>query len=867
MKVLRFREERVRGAVAVAFAHVALVLIVQIEVWLGLTGARPPLLGTLLGQPGTLLVGVALGALWLVWPGAASPFARAGYLALFTATSFYLALDPIAYRFFGDHLRPSLYEGSLATAGGLSASVGAAVDRVVIANLFGALVLSAWLFRRLARVDRPAHLRGILIALVGGTSLAAAVGALAPRDETLGRDPFVTLLRDLAGRDRAPAIASATETRLWDLRFGSFRESAADAAALRASFAGLRTLPPSPNVLFVVLESVGARAVSRMLDTPDGPRLAPTLAALAQRGTLFDTVYDVFPSTLRTHVPLATGGPTVTWGSILDQTARPYRGPTMVGAFHAAGYRTGLFSAGRLDVENLGRFYQGLGYDRLFDFATAPPDFVRAARVSSYGGDEDAVRGLATSWLDEGRGPFWMQFLTISSHHPYEIPAGAPAAVPGDTPREKYESAIAYTDAVLGRLLDDLRARGALERTLVVVTGDHGEAFGDLHPGNVVHKRALYDENVRTFLLVSAPGLAVPPARSHRIGSVGDALPTVLAAAGLPPANVPGQSLFGDAYTPRIAYFHKNAHPPAWGLRDGEWKFVERMIGDPSPELYDLGQDPDELKNVAAAHPDRIALYSRLCASWTMTTEAEFARRLGGPPSVDEDAGVSAADLRAPGLKLAAVGAERDDGTFAPAAVIHPLEKIVLYTRWISYGSERPLRFEWIAPGGRRFVGQAALGDEIIRLVAPLQDPLPHEPGTWNVAVYEGAGTAPLATRAFRVSSEATPSVPPADRLPALTGVGLHGVVIPDAGGARPVRVGDRVVVETHGARRMHPYRVFCGFRAASGAESWLPDVYFGASGAWTGCATSATERGTLRVRVMSFERDVELGAAEITVE
>ncbi len=866
------RASRASGALLVLALHVAFVCLIQLEAWWGLAGTRPPLAATMLGQPGTLLVGGALGALFLVWPRGV--VARAAYVAIITVTNLYLAIDPIAYRFFGDHLRPSLYEGSISTAGGISASVMAGVDRWVILNLALAAVAAAALYHRLGRAESPAPGRRTWAATLLMLAVAGAVGAFAPRDASLGRDPFVTLARDLVGLDRAAPNAVATETRIFDLRFGRYREDAAETARLRASFSALRAIPRPPNVLFVILESVGARAVSRLLDGPDGARLAPTLKSLAEHGALFDTVYDVFPSTLRTHVPLATGGPTVTWGSILDQTARPYRGPTMVGAFRRAGYRTALFSAGRLDVENLGRFYEGLGYDRLFDFATAPADFARASRVSSYGGDEDAVRGLATAWLDEGQAPFWMQFLTISSHHPYDTPASFVHPVPGDEPRAKYESAIAYTDLVLGRLVDDLRKRGVLDRTLIVVTGDHGEAFGDLHPGNVVHKRALYDENVRTFLLVSAPGAAVPPSRSHRIGTVGDVMPTILAAAGLPPEDVLGQDLFADAYAPRIVYFHKNAHPAAWGLRDGAWKFIARIAGEKSPELYDLESDPDELRNVASAHPDRVELYDRLCASWTMATEAELVRRLGGAPTLEEDAGVKVADLRAPGLKLAAVGAERDDGTFVPRDAVHPLEKIVLWTRWVPFDKERPLRFEWIAPSGRRFVGQASLGDEVIRLVAPLQDPLPHEPGTWNVAVYDAAGSAPLATRSFRVTGEAAPTTPVAERIPALTRLEVGpapaaddaGVRSSDAG-RRALHAGERLVVTTRGARRMHPYRVWCGFRAQSGAESWVPDVYFGANGAWAGCATTASERGTLHVRVMTFERDAELGAADAVIE
>ena len=106
-------------------------------------------------------------------------------------------------------------------------------------------------------------------------------------------------------------------------------------------------------------------------------------------------------------------------------------------------------------------------------------------------------------------------------------------------------------------------------------------------------------------------------------------MPTLLAAAGLAAADVPGRSLCDEWFTPQPVFFHKNIVPEQWGLRDGPWKFIGG-IRNRVPELYDLARDPDEQVNLAGQHRDRVQRYDALCQRLFIRHDDEFTAQLQG---------------------------------------------------------------------------------------------------------------------------------------------------------------------------------------------------------------------------------------------
>jgi len=177
-------------------------------------------------------------------------------------------------------------------------------------------------------------------------------------------------------------------------------------------------------------------------------------------------------------------------------------------------------------------------------------------------------------------------------------------------------------DQALEELIGKLRETGLLERSVLVITSDHGEEF--LDHGRFGHGRALYEEMLRVLLLVRAPSLARPGLRVARIVRVLDIMPTALELLGVPaPANLEGKSLVpwlkdpnaeGDREAFASMQHMFEAGRTARSLRQGKLKLILSTNPD-SVELYDLEQDPGETRNLAPAAPDLVrALFARVTA-------------------------------------------------------------------------------------------------------------------------------------------------------------------------------------------------------------------------------------------------------------
>jgi arylsulfatase A-like enzyme len=159
-----------------------------------------------------------------------------------------------------------------------------------------------------------------------------------------------------------------------------------------------------------------------------------------------------------------------------------------------------------------------------------------------------------------------------------------------------------------------LRQRGLLEKTLLVIFGDHGEAFGQ-HPGNYGHTLFIHDENVRVPLIMAAPGLFKEPIRVTRVASLIDVAPTILDLLGISrPVEYQGHSLLDDRS--QMALFATDYSLGFLGLRDGRWKLIHELESGQS-RLFDLSADPDERYDLTDLYPQRVALYRDHLLNWS----------------------------------------------------------------------------------------------------------------------------------------------------------------------------------------------------------------------------------------------------------
>jgi len=165
----------------------------------------------------------------------------------------------------------------------------------------------------------------------------------------------------------------------------------------------------------------------------------------------------------------------------------------------------------------------------------------------------------------------------------------------------------------LEELFEGLRARRLFEKTLFVIFGDHGEAFGQ-HAGNYGHTLYIYEENIRVPYWIVAPRLIRGPIRVRRTASLIDTTPTILDLLGLPaPQDYQGGSLLEPRR--QMALFYTDYSLALAGLRDGCWKFIEEL-GSGQSRLFDLVHDEDETRNLANQYPERVEAYRKQLQSW-----------------------------------------------------------------------------------------------------------------------------------------------------------------------------------------------------------------------------------------------------------
>ncbi len=365
--------------------------------------------------------------------------------------------------------------------------------------------------------------------------------------------------------------------------------------------------PKIENVLIVTLDTTRADRLGAY-----GFTLArtPNIDRLAREGTRFDDAISAAPITLPSHSTIFTGLLPPAHG-VRDNGSYALGdgATTLAERFKAAGYETQAFVSA-LVLNRRYNLSQGFdGYDDDLWAEDEPPLFMIRSR-SAPKTAERAVRWLE-AWhrqreRKEKDKPFFMWVHFFDPHQPNNPPMAERVKSP--TP---YDAEIAVADQGVGMLLAELEKIGALDRTLVVLTADHGESLGE--HGEKTHAVFIYDATVRVPLILRAPG-AVPagkvytaPVRSE------DVAPTVLAALALPGGKeMQGIDLLpamrGEVKPPELAQYSESltsevgfGMAPLYGIRKGGWKYIRA----PRPEVYDLTRDPKELANLMSTQARR----------------------------------------------------------------------------------------------------------------------------------------------------------------------------------------------------------------------------------------------------------------------
>ena len=539
---------------------------------------------------------------------------------------------------------------------------------IAAASLFGVPVGLAWLAGRLRRSGDDAWRWALTVSLtlalfdvlllvprVHPAALivvAAGVAVQAVRFASRSAARTRTSLRWLVGGLGAASVIAGvgvTITRLIHDRRSLGGASTADAGV--------------PNVLLLVLDTARASDLS----VYGFPRsTSPNLAAFAADGVRFERAVATAPWTLPSHATIFTGlyphELSTGWNTPLDDVP-----PTLAERFAERGYLTAGFVANFRYTSH--EYGLSRGFQIYRDYALTPSQFVGSTMVGRRvigmsnaafhryvlpgrkGGDRVVEEFLA---FDTSRGsrPYFAFLNLFDPHEPYAPPAPYDrmflTSEPGtrsikvgaqlDTAvvrqlHDAYDGSLASADAALGRLFAELRARGQLDRTIIIVTSDHGEEFGahgHLSHGSGLHMQALHVPLIIRWPAGGVPGGVVVPTPV----SLRDLPATVLHLAGdLHASSFPGVSLaplWADVRvtpSPIVSELYWVANQPTWyPVAAGNMHSLVRsglhlIAGaDAHTELYDVIADPLERHDLSKdpAYSDSLRALSSTLAGWPM---------------------------------------------------------------------------------------------------------------------------------------------------------------------------------------------------------------------------------------------------------
>jgi arylsulfatase A-like enzyme len=393
----------------------------------------------------------------------------------------------------------------------------------------------------------------------------------------------------------------------------------------------------APNVLLIMVDTL--RADHLGVYGYERP-VSPNLDQLGAESLVFERAIAQSAWTQPSTATLFTGLYPLEHG-VVGAVPLPHSIETIGSALQKHGFTTVAISANPI----IGRRE---GFDRGFE------DFVEIPWANA-----TAMFDIFDLWLEENSTSRWFAYLHyIDPHTPFLAPEPFYSAFTGnyagvltnprrraamlaagdlgkgegftqrdlDFLRAQYDGEILYWDSEFGRLLAMMRERGALDDTVIVVVGDHGEAF--LEHGVLFHGGQLYEESIRVPLLIWAPG-RVNPGRVTGTVELRGVMDTILGLAHARSALADDRRLIDvETFSQAAAFSHTAlAYTEGEGLHEiasvsqGGWKYIRRLDNGES-ELFNIHSDPGETVNLVMQKPEIASRYRALLEEHLLETRA-----------------------------------------------------------------------------------------------------------------------------------------------------------------------------------------------------------------------------------------------------
>ncbi|WNJ16455.1 sulfatase [Pontibacter sp. G13] len=388
------------------------------------------------------------------------------------------------------------------------------------------------------------------------------------------------------------------------------------------------------NVLFVVLESTAARYVQ----TYDSSfQVTPHIAQYRDQALQFDAAYTHVPSTNKALFSLLTSTyPLPNFNSVTQQSPEVEL-PALPAVLERQGYRTGFFTSADNRFQRIGTFLEAQKFGQIQDHRSIACSQIHESAHSTHWKymntiEDGCVEPAFWDWVQESPDePFFAVCWTNQTHYPYLVTDPLDSIDTSNRLRNRYLNALRESDQMFGKLMEGLKSRSLLDETLVVVLGDHGEAFGE--QGQFGHAGHILEDHIKIPLLLIHGETFQGESRSEPVGMI-DIAPTVTHVLGIPsPSQWQGSSLLGPRVQPNV-YFFAPFSSFLFGYRNAEFKFmVDAGYG--RSFLYDVEADPREQKNLIDQYPAWRGQGMTQIASWIKYHDRHLEQILKVPENLD----------------------------------------------------------------------------------------------------------------------------------------------------------------------------------------------------------------------------------------
>ncbi len=259
-------------------------------------------------------------------------------------------------------------------------------------------------------------------------------------------------------------VSASGEENLYQYMPDGTARQVVDSLYQTTSLPGNFTAVAKPNYIFIIWESFTEKAIHLSVG---GEPVTPGFNRLRKEGLYFSNTYASGDRTDKGLSAILSGYPALNKSSVIRKPKKLAGLPYLTRLFKEKGYATSFYYGGETEFANIKSYL----YQQSFDNIVDKHAFSKDQQNSKWGAHDGVVMNLISKDLASLQPPFFLSWLTLTSHEPYEVPE---KSIGGNDPSEKFLNSIHYTDKVVTQLVEYCKKQSWWSETILVIIGDHG---------------------------------------------------------------------------------------------------------------------------------------------------------------------------------------------------------------------------------------------------------------------------------------------------------------------------------------------------------------------------------------------------------